>query len=203
MPPNSCPTQEILCDYVRGTLFENLAEEVVEHLDTCLECETTVEELERQSDSLIEKLRRPVIQNDYQRESQFQHVVEMAEALAQSLFTAVAVCDRTSSPEVLQTGSIREYEVLDKLGEGGMGAVYKASHTKLKRVVALKVLPAHRMEDESAVPRFEREMEAIGKLDHANIVRALDAGEYDGIHYLVMEYVAQAEIWWPNPYGVA
>lgn len=72
---------------------------------------------------------------------------------------------------------------------GGMGTVYKAFHTKLKRVAALKMLPAERMQDEQAVARFEREMEAVGKLVHPNIVLAHDAGEYDGRHFLAMEYV--------------
>ena len=86
-------------------------------------------------------------------------------------------------------GNIRDYRLLEKLGEGGMGAVYKALQTKLEKVVALKVLPAERLQDEAAVARFEREMKAVGRLDHPNIVRATDAGEHEGQHFLVMEYV--------------
>ncbi len=86
-------------------------------------------------------------------------------------------------------GQLGEYELLEKLGEGGMGAVYKARHTKLKRVVALKVLPKGRREDDRAIARFEREMEAVGRLDHPNIVRAHDAREVEGTRFLVMEYV--------------
>lgn len=84
---------------------------------------------------------------------------------------------------------IRDYQLLEVLGQGGMGAVYRAEHTRLKRTVALKVLARGRTSDPQAVARFEREMEAVGRLDDPRIVRALDAGEYDGIHYLVMEYV--------------
>ena len=58
-----------------------------------------------------------------------------------------------------------------------MGTVYKARHTRLKRIVALKVLPKDRLGDEQAVARFQREMEAVGRLDHPNIVRAMDARE--------------------------
>ncbi len=82
-----------------------------------------------------------------------------------------------------------QYLLLEKLGQGGMGAVYKALHTRLKRVVALKVLPPDRAHDSQMLARFHREMEAIGKLDHPHIVRATDAGEADGRHFLVMEYV--------------
>ena len=81
------------------------------------------------------------------------------------------------------------YRLEKKLGEGGMGAVWKAFHTRLKKFVALKVLPAHLLRDAGLVARFDREMEAVGRLDHPAIVRAMDAGEVQGTHYLVMEYV--------------
>jgi serine/threonine protein kinase len=86
-------------------------------------------------------------------------------------------------------GRIRDYELLEKLGEGGMGAVYKALHVKLKRPVAVKILPREKLVDAQAVARFNREMEAVGQLVHPNIVLAHDAGEADGQHYLVMELV--------------
>ena len=70
-----------------------------------------------------------------------------------------------------------------------MGTVYRAFHSRLKRRVAVKVLPQHRWANAVAVSRFEREMEAIGSLDHENIVGASDAGSDNGLHFLVMEYV--------------
>ncbi len=82
-----------------------------------------------------------------------------------------------------------EYHLMDKLGEGGMGTVYKAMHTKLGREVAVKVLTTARLGSESAIARFEREMLAVGRLDHPNIVRAYDAREIDGTRFLVMELV--------------
>ncbi len=85
---------------------------------------------------------------------------------------------------------LREYRLLEKLGEGGMGTVYKAVHQRLQRQVAIKVLPPGRTNDPQAVARFEREMQAVGRLDHPNIVRATDAGEHNGVHFLVMEFVA-------------
>jgi serine/threonine protein kinase len=84
---------------------------------------------------------------------------------------------------------VREYRLLEKLGEGGMGTVYKALHTRMNRLVALKMLPAERVAHAPSVARFAREIEAVGKLDHPNIVRAFDAGEDDEMHYLVMELV--------------
>jgi serine/threonine protein kinase len=89
---------------------------------------------------------------------------------------------------------LRDYVLADKLGEGGMGAVYKAFHTRLDRVVAVKVLPSHRLRDPNALARFEREMKAVGRLDHPNIVRATDAGEADGVQFLVMEYLEGTDL---------
>ena len=85
--------------------------------------------------------------------------------------------------------ALGQYRVVEKIGEGGMGAVYRALHGRLKKAVALKVLPPGRTADAQAVARFEREMEAIGRLNHNHIVRATDAGEADGVHYLVMELI--------------
>jgi hypothetical protein len=80
------------------------------------------------------------------------------------------------------------YEILGRLGRGGMGAVYKARHRELDKVVAIKVLPPDRV-DESAVSRFRTEMKAAGRLDHPNIVTAHDAGRLGETHYLVTEFV--------------
>lgn len=90
-------------------------------------------------------------------------------------------------PEAL---SIGPYLLVDKLGQGGMGSVYRARHKSMERVVALKVL--RRREELSAemLKRFKREILAAAKLTHPNIVTAFDAGEQRGIHYLVMEYVS-------------
>src|SRR6516162_6904710 len=81
------------------------------------------------------------------------------------------------------------YRILEKLGEGGMGAVYKAHDTQLDRDVAVKVLPAQSLHDADAVARFQREARALAKLSHPNIIQAYDSGADMGKHFLVMEYV--------------
>jgi formylglycine-generating enzyme required for sulfatase activity/serine/threonine protein kinase len=82
-----------------------------------------------------------------------------------------------------------QYVVLDKLGEGGMGVVLRARHRRMKRTVAIKVLSSAAMKQAGAVDRFHREVEAVAKLSHPNIVTAYDADEHRGMHYLAMEYV--------------
>jgi serine/threonine-protein kinase len=82
-----------------------------------------------------------------------------------------------------------DYRVLDKLGQGGMGVVLKAEHRRMKRVVAVKMISGAALKSPDAVKRFYREVEAAAKLEHTNIVTAHDAGEHEGGHYLVMQYV--------------
>ncbi|MGI8979411.1 MAG: protein kinase domain-containing protein [Pirellulaceae bacterium] len=81
------------------------------------------------------------------------------------------------------------YRVLEKLGEGGMGTVYKAQDTNLDRVVAIKVLPAGRLHDADAIARFQREAKALARLSHPHIIQAYDSGSDHGRHFLVMEFV--------------
>jgi len=81
------------------------------------------------------------------------------------------------------------YEILQLLGQGGMGAVYKARHKKMDRFVALKVINAKLLDNPKAIERFQREVQAAAKLDHPNLVRAYDADEAGGTHFLVMEFV--------------
>lgn len=82
-----------------------------------------------------------------------------------------------------------EYTVLEKIGAGGMGQVYKAEHRRMKRIVALKVLPRESIKSPDAVKRFQREVQAAARLEQPKIVTAHDAGESDGVHFLVMQFV--------------
>ena len=92
--------------------------------------------------------------------------------------------------EGITTVVSRPYQILERIGHGGMGTVFKARHTLLSRVVALKVLPAERTGQAQVLARFlAGEMEAVGALHHPNIVQASDAGVVEGRHYLVMELV--------------
>lgn len=82
-----------------------------------------------------------------------------------------------------------QYRILEELGRGGFGRVYKAKHTLMDRVVALKVISPEMVGDERARAWFLREVRAITQLDHPNIVRAYDAAEIDGQLFLAMEFV--------------
>ncbi len=99
-----------------------------------------------------------------------------------------------SSNDASKPFTMGQYRLLEKLGQGGMGTVYRAVHMRLEKEVALKVLPAERTTNAEAVARFKREMRAVGRLHHPNIVAAYDAGEADGAHFLVMEYVRGVDL---------
>ena len=85
--------------------------------------------------------------------------------------------------------AIEGYELLAKLGQGGMGAVYKARQSSMDRVVAIKILLPKYAKDKDGVDRFLREARAIARLNHPNIVSGIDAGVSNGIYYYVMEFV--------------
>jgi predicted Ser/Thr protein kinase len=92
-----------------------------------------------------------------------------------------------SVPEIAKL--FPQLEILDLIGHGGMGAVYKARQPSLDRVVALKILPARARNDAAFADRFTREARALAKLSHANIVAVYDFGQAGNLHYFVMEYV--------------
>jgi len=84
---------------------------------------------------------------------------------------------------------LNEYEIIEKLGKGGMGHVYMARHRKMGRIVCLKVLRSSGRKSPEVVERFRREIRTLSSLNHPNFVVAHDASEADGIQFLVMEYI--------------
>jgi serine/threonine protein kinase len=115
----------------------------------------------------------------------------------QAIDDGIAAAERLPSDRVSEDGpplgskvrEFGEYVLLEKLGEGGMGVVFKAQHRRMKRLVAVKTIAKREIGSPDAVKRFYRAVETAAKLNHPNIVQAYDASEHDGAHYLVMEYV--------------
>ena len=98
--------------------------------------------------------------------------------------------DETQSDADLSGRKLGDYQLLRRLGRGGMAVVYLAEQMSLRRKVAVKVLKRHLAQDDSYVRRFHKEAQAAASLVHANIVQIHEVGEIDGIHFIVQEYVS-------------
>ncbi len=174
-----CLSESELSDYMQGRLPAHLVDNIEEHVEECGDCQSTLALLGEQSDTFVSELRRPAAVDSIEGEP------ACRSGLARLLDTGY----RSAAPPAGEMDRIGPYVIVGQLGAGGMGTVFEATHRKLKRTVALKILPVSRWANSAAIARFEREMEVIGQLDHPNIVRANDAGEENGMHYLVMEHV--------------
>ncbi len=167
-----CPDDHILRSYVLGDLPAEDEAPVDAHVDDCLACQSTLDALDASLNAAFEPLRRsttPFPQPSIER------LIERA---------------KRCTPEMsLERETLGAYVLLEKIGAGGMGCVYRAEHRHLKKIVALKVLAPALLRSAPARERFRREVATVGKLSSPHIVAAFDAGECDGRDYLAMEFV--------------
>jgi len=132
----------------------------------------------------LAEIKTKVLQGDYPLDS-----VELADRLVRdNLLTSFQAKRLLSNrPQGLVVG---RYIILDRIGSGSMGRVYKAHHAMMDRIVALKIIAPEIASNERVVARFQREMKLVGRLDHPNVVRAFDADQIHKVLYIVMEYVS-------------
>src|SRR6476659_6603869 len=95
----------------------------------------------------------------------------------------------------VQSSPIPGYAIQGKIGQGGMGIVYKATQTSVNRVVAIKILSGHATKDKTFVARFLQEAQSAAHLNHKNLISAIDVGVSNGIYYFVMEFVTGKSCW--------
>jgi serine/threonine protein kinase/WD40 repeat protein len=192
----NCPPREEIRAFLSDQLPDSSAEKIRAHLLECDRCETIVRELE-QADPFLGELRRMAGQSrpdsvgpddNACRDALDQVKSTVRNQLGQ--ITEAAGSRDTTEVTSLSGKRLHQYELLEPIGKGGMGEVYKALHLPLHRYVAIKVLPPRQRGEKEHVIRFLRETETLGDVDrHAHIVYATDAGEADGVYYLVMELV--------------
>ncbi len=131
----------------------------------------------------LEDIRGKMLKGNYPFDS-----LELAEKLVREKILTSYQANRLlkNKPHGLAVG---RYVILDRIGSGSMGRVYKASHRLMGRVVAIKIVAPEIAGNARIVARFQREMKLVGRLDHPNVVRAFDADQLGQILFIVMEYV--------------
>lgn len=184
MTATECPSIERLKDLSLGRLAEEDSDSMLDHLRDCEVCQSELETIGDGEDSLIQAIRSPDDASEWIHEPQCDVAVIAALGAIGIGQQSPTVSDMPGFPV-----SIGEYEIVRPLGRGGMGNVYLARHTKLGRLVALKVLAGHRLADAKMKERFEAEMRAVGQLSHPGIVTAHDAREIDGTAVLITEFI--------------
>jgi len=123
-------------------------------------------------------------------ELNFGPATEVQEDEADSVGNQRATKPAEPSPSLAQIARyFPQLEVLECLGRGGMGVVYKARQTRLNRLVALKILTPDKGRNAQFSERFSREAQTLARLNHPSIVAVYDFGEADGLYYLLMEFV--------------
>ena len=196
-----CPEHVVLLALVEGQLSDEETTAVSEHIEACERCDARLEQIEEASDPLIRALASlPASEDD---EPTFRTLQEQllanplpfeGESLPQDAATMDwADMDFPATPySVLQLPfQLGNYELLEQIGAGSHGAVFRARHRRLEREVAVKLLLRA---SSQFVDEFLHEMRVVGKLDHPNIIRATDAGEHDGVYFLVMEFVPGLDV---------
>lgn len=183
----NCPEDRQLNDYVSGALPWSEHVEIESHLDHCHQCNTALAE--------FDALRSPVFQGMPSRPQEsptndaIQKAVQQIKRLPVGLDYAQQERTLPWSETPLPAGTeLGNYVIEGLIGSGGMGRVYQARHTRMNRIVALKVLAPH-LVSVDAKKRFQREIELLSRMRHPNIVVAHDADEVRGIHFLVMEFI--------------
>ena len=185
----SCPRDEQVVAFHQGRLSEAEMVEVLEHVETCSTCADRFGRLGETPDSFMVHLKRSAQRPPFPEEHDCR-ALELAALAFEETVSREADLSSARLPPPAPPIMLGPYEVRGRIDGGGMGDVYQAWHTKLKKVVALKLLTPDRARHPAAIARFQREMEASGLVgDHPNVVRATDANEDRGIHYLAMDLI--------------
>lgn len=181
-----CPDKPTLQQYALGRTSEQLSDSVEQHLAECRACDETLAMLDDTADSLLRHL--PLAANEMQSPPELEQQPQWLQRLKGG--------PPGKRNEALDTLDIKpplqgleSYELLEVLGRGGMGVVYRGRHRQLDRNVAIKIVSPRLVTAGDAAQRFDREIAILGKLQHPGIVMATDAGRVRGAAYLVMELV--------------
>jgi serine/threonine protein kinase len=174
---NSHPTADQLAAFDLGQLQAAEWRDVERHIAACTICCQKLENLPE--DAIVRLVRESA-----------SRAAETIDQVAASTGAAAATSSRVP-PELIDHP---RYRIIEVLGAGGMGVVFKAEHRLMERTVALKVIASTLVENPAAVERFRQEVKTAARLAHPNIVTAYDAEQAGDIHFLVMQYVEGASL---------
>jgi serine/threonine protein kinase/WD40 repeat protein len=193
---SGCPSREVLLDFALGKLSAAEIDRIGGHVEQCITCQSVLDTLDSLEDSVVADLHTPGLEGFTGPPTPRLSLFEEFEQSQRVTLRDSPPGDPHRQPGQADTGGLGasptrlgQYELLVRIGRGGMGSVYRAFHRHLKRAVAVKLLPPDRIRSPQAVSRFLREMQAVGQLDHPNLVRAHDAGQIDGQYFLVMDLI--------------
>lgn len=185
--PLACPSPKELQSFLEGAVSSVQSCKISNHLDECARCDDACRTFEQEGLDFELRLRNEWLTSQLLQEPEVNRLRNEAIKLP-------TVHDLASDCPSANVRRVRDYKLVKKIGEGGMGTVYQAVHLHLGKVVALKILPEDKLHSPAAVSRFQQEMRAVGKLSHPNVVSASDAGTEDGRQFLVMELVEGADL---------
>lgn len=181
-----CPDKPTLQRYALGRTSEQLSDSVELHLADCRACDETLAMLDDTADSLLRHL--PLAANEMRSPPELKQQPQWLQRLKGG-----PPEKRNQAPDAAEIKpplqGLESYELLEVLGRGGMGVVYRGRHRQLDRNVAIKIVSPRLVTAGDAAQRFDREIAILGKLQHPGIVMATDAGRVRGAAYLVMELV--------------
>jgi WD40 repeat protein/tRNA A-37 threonylcarbamoyl transferase component Bud32 len=186
MPNVECISDPELQAFLLGRLPKRIASAITDHLENCPACEANADRLDAQADGLIHSLRRTCRPGE---------PAASARCLPGPLATASLL--GKANPTIVETDDsaaslsrcIAGYEILEELGRGGMGVVYKARQTHPVRLVALKMVLSGGHSDHAQRARLLAEADAIARLRHPHIVQVHEVGLHEGVPFLSLEYV--------------